>query len=190
MVKRCFGRASRLAGWTASVAACLVAATTARAADTTNPVRVIDEQIEAQWKVNKIVPSHLCTDYEFIRRATLDIVGRIAKPDEITRFFHDPTQTRRYRLVQRLVDSDEFAKNWASIWTVWLMTRSARGTYHDEMQAWLEKQFSQKDVGFDKIVQDLLTATGKTDDNGAVNFILTNQGAALPRDKQSEDGYS
>lgn len=194
MVPRCSRSAVSRAGlafW-ATAAALLAATGAAQAADTAgqNPVHVINEQIEAQWRANKITPSHFATDYEFVRRATLDIIGRIAKPDEIARFLHDPPQTRRYRLVERLVNSDEFARNWAGIWTVWLMTRSAKGTYHDEMEAWLEKQFAQKDVGFDRIVHDLLTATGKTDENGAVNFILANQGAELPRDKHDEDGYS
>ena len=39
-------------------------------------VAFINEQLEKGWKDNKIYPSERCTDYEFIRRATLDIVGR------------------------------------------------------------------------------------------------------------------
>lgn len=159
-------------------------------AEASNPIRVINQQIEAQWKFNRLVPARFATDYEFIRRASLDIIGRIATPEEMNRFLRDPIQTRRIRLVQRLLDSDEFAKNWANIWTVWLMTRSAPGTYHDEMQSWLEKQFTQKDHGFDKIAHDLLTATGKSDENGAVNFILTNEGAPVSKDKVVEDGHS
>src|SRR5205085_2313899 len=43
---------------------------------------VINAKLEAGWKANKITPSVYIDDYEFLRRATLDIVGRIAKPEE------------------------------------------------------------------------------------------------------------
>jgi len=41
-------------------------------------VSYINEEIEKKWKENKIGPSDRCSDYEFIRRASLDIMGRIA----------------------------------------------------------------------------------------------------------------
>src|SRR5262249_21987195 len=52
-------------------------------------VAYINEELQKQWKENKITPSERCTDYEFIRRASLDLIGRIATPEEITRFMKD-----------------------------------------------------------------------------------------------------
>src|SRR5262245_24770421 len=52
--------------------------------------RVINEQIAAKWKVEGLTPSARCDDYTFIRRVSLDIIGRIATPEEIDRFFKDP----------------------------------------------------------------------------------------------------
>src|SRR5215469_12506458 len=46
-------------------------------------VKVINDQIEAEWKANNLKPSDRCSDFEFIRRASLDIIGRIATPQEI-----------------------------------------------------------------------------------------------------------
>jgi hypothetical protein len=151
-------------------------------------VRVINEQIRAQWKVNGIEPSRRTTDYEFIRRVTLDIIGRIATPAEIKRFMTDPPNLRRSMLVQRLLDSEEYARNWSNIWSVWLMTRSVPAIYQEQMQVWLQDQFSRKNRGWDKIVHDLVTASGKSDENGAVNFILANEGLDVPPGEQSEQG--
>ncbi|HEV3255572.1 MAG TPA: DUF1549 domain-containing protein [Gemmataceae bacterium] len=151
-------------------------------------VRVINEQLGAQWKANGLVPSRLTTNYEFIRRVTLDIIGRIARPEEIQRFLHDPPQTRRALLIQRLLNSEEYARNWANIWTVWLMTRSGRGMYHEQMQVWLEEQFSKPNFRYDTMVEELLTATGKSDDNGAVNFVLSQEGMDIPGPNQGEEG--
>ena len=57
-------------------------------------VAYINELIEKAWKDNKIQPSKRCTDHEFIRRASLDIVGRIATVDEIKTFFNEVQRHR------------------------------------------------------------------------------------------------
>jgi hypothetical protein len=155
-------------------------------------VRYINELLEAQWKENKITPSTRASDYEFIRRVSLDIVGRTAKPQEIDRFFSDPPQTRRALLIERLLASEEYAKNWANIWTVWLMSRGSalqrgRAVYHEQMHLWLEEQFA-RNRSYKEMVTDLLTATGKTNDNGAVNYVLTWLGEPIPNNKRSEEG--
>src|SRR5712692_7924519 len=152
-------------------------------------VKVIDDQISAEWKVNNLTPSNRASDFEFIRRASLDIIGRIATPAEIKKFLDDPERTRRPLLIERLLDSEEYAKNWANIWTVWLMTRSSNRTYQEQMQLWLEEQFAKKDCKYDKIVYDLLTATGDNNENGTVNFILANLGAPVASNDIGEDGH-
>jgi len=152
-------------------------------------VKVINDQIVAEWKANNLKPSERASDFEFIRRASLDIIGRIATPQEIVKFREDPERSRRALLIERLLDSDEYAKNWASIWTVWLMTRSSNRTYQEQMQLWLEEQFAKKDCKYDKIVYNLVTATGENNENGAVNYILTNLGAPVAPGDVGEEGH-
>jgi hypothetical protein len=162
-------------------------------AEDADQVQKINERLAEKWKANKLTPSLRSTDYEFIRRASLDIIGRIAKPEEITRFLHDPDGTRRALLIERLLKSEEYARNWASIWTVWLMTRSgantpSQGAYHEQMHKWLEEQFAQSAASYKDIVTELLTATGKTTENGAVNFILAHLGEPTPPGREAEEG--
>src|SRR5262249_56298933 len=121
-------------------------------------VGIINKEIRKLGDANKITPSHRCSDYVFTRRVTLDIIGRIAKVEEIDRFMRDPENTRRSLLIERLLNSDEYAKNWSNIWTVWLMTRGGalgpNRMYHEQMQVWLDEQFGKKSqdaVGFDQI---------------------------------------
>jgi hypothetical protein len=157
-------------------------------------VQFINTVIVAGWKRDPndrskdLTPSRPATDYEFIRRASLDIIGRIATPDEIKQFLNDPARERRALLIDRLLRNPDYAKNWASIWTVWLMTRSGPELYHDQMRTWLESQFAKPDQGFDKIVTELLTASGKNTENGAVNFILSQLGEPIPPNKRNEEG--
>jgi hypothetical protein len=153
-------------------------------------VKVINDKIEAKWKENKIKPARFADDYEYIRRASLDIIGRIAKPDEIAAYLKDPKETRRSLLIERLLASDEYPIHFASLWTNWLLTRSGifgRGMYHDQMADWLKDQFAQN-VPFNKLVKDLVTATGKNSENGAVNFILAHLGENVPAAKRFEEG--
>ncbi len=191
-------------------------------------VGFINEQIEAKWKENKITPSERCSDYEFIRRASLDIIGRIAKVDEINRFFKDPPERRRSMLIERLLGAydekdktsyaDEFAANWANQWTNMLLTRTGTGKmYQEQMRDWLYTMFkeepkkeeskadpkdpkeSQTDKGkkpakppyvpnWSKIVTELVSAEGETNDIQAVNFILAHLGEQIPQNEQSTNG--
>jgi hypothetical protein len=153
-------------------------------------VKLIDEGIKAAWAENKITPAPRCDDYEFIRRATLDVIGRIATPAEIKAFLEDPAKERRAKLIDRLLASEEYNKNWANIWANWLLTRSGafgRGQYHEEMQVWLEDQFSLNKP-FHEVVKALITAEGKNTENGAVNFILAHVGLPNPRGEERENG--
>jgi hypothetical protein len=163
---------------------------TAGAADNGTPEqsRLINERVAEKWKAEGLTPSARCDDYTFIRRASLDIIGRIATPEEIHRFFQDPVKTRRQLLIDRLLKSDEYARHWATIWTVWLMTRSADATYAGQMHLWLEEQFAKDDCRWDKMVTELVTATGKTTENGAVNFILAHLGEPTPAREVGQEG--
>jgi hypothetical protein len=157
-------------------------------------IKAINELIDAQWKANKITPSALCTDYEFVRRASLDIIGRIAKPEEVTRFLQDPPQLRRAMLIERLLsqkDSDgnlEYAQFWAGMWTNWLMTRSATVAYRDQMYEALKDHLSNGGTHRD-MVTNLLTAKGKNNENGFTNFILQHLGEPIPATKRGEEGF-
>jgi hypothetical protein len=157
-------------------------------------VRAINDKLGAKWRAQRITPSPRASDYEFIRRVSLDLIGRIAKPDEITRFLADPPATRRALLIDRLLKSEEYAKNWANIWTVWLLTRTGAndggegGTHHEQMRQWLEGQFAREGMSYKELVREILTATGKSSENGAVNYILAHLGEPVPSPKQMEEG--
>ena len=162
----------------------------AQVADT---VKFINEKLEETWKAEKVVPSRYTNDHEFIRRVTLDIIGRIATPEEMEQYFKDPEKKRRSMLIERLLaDKDgEYSKHWANMWSNWLLGRAGvfgRGEYHDELGIWLEDQFASN-TPFDQIVTKLITAQGKNTDNGAVNFLLAHVGEVVPPETRAKDGH-
>ncbi|MCS6851515.1 MAG: DUF1549 and DUF1553 domain-containing protein [Gemmataceae bacterium] len=149
--------------------------------------KFINTYFEKVWADNKLQPSPIASDYEFIRRASLDIIGRIAKPAEIEAFLRDPPATRRAQLIDRLLNSEEYARHWANLWTVWLMTRTGDPIHHEQLNMWLEDHFA-KGTSYKEIVEKLITATGANNENGAVNFILAHLGEPTPPAKRAEEG--
>jgi hypothetical protein len=149
------------------------------APDVAPAVQLINEKLAEGWAKNKVTPSRQATDAEFIRRATLDIVGRIAKPSEIEQFYKDPESTRRSLLIDRLLDDEDYPRHWADMWANWLLSRSgpfgSGQQYHEDMTLWLEDQLAQN-KGYHEIVTALLTAQGSNKDHGEVNFILAHLG--------------
>jgi hypothetical protein len=155
-------------------------------------VQLINQRLAEKWTANKLTPSARANDYEFLRRACLDIIGRLATPKEMEAFFKDSEQSRRALLIDRLLQTEDYANNWANIWTVWLMTRNgatdrARAVYHEQMHYWLKKKF-QEEVPFKQVVAELLTATGKSNENGAVNYILAHLGEPNPAGEVNKEG--
>ena len=176
-------------------------------------VGYINDMLAKSWRENKIKPAPRCTDYEFIRRASLDIIGRIAKLDEIARFMKDPESRRRSLLIERLLGSPEFtkgnaygkgeeyARNWANIWTVLLITRTGEAkVYQDEMRDWLAKELMERYESdgkslvsapdWSKIVTEIISAQGETSENGAVNYVLAHLGDEIKNDTAANGKYS
>lgn len=171
----------------------------AKDADVGEMAAVINKALKDDWEKNKITPSFYIDDHEFIRRASLDIVGRVANRDDINYFFEradkDSKRTilpeqRRSRYVEYLLKHEDYARHWGNLWANWLLTRAGdfgRGRYHDQMVMWLEDQFAQNKP-YNEIVTKLITAKGSNDKNGAVNFILAHLGEPIPQGKQREEG--
>ena len=131
----------------------------------------IDTLTFAKLRTMTIQPSALSGDSDFVRRATLDAVGRLPTPDEARAFLVDPAPDRRARLVERLLTLPEFADFWAMKWADVLRssrkTMQAKGSYG--FQLWLRDKLLA-DEPLDAVVRELLTASGDTYANPPANF--------------------
>src|SRR5262249_7781347 len=73
----------------------------------------IDRHVFARLEKLRINPSEICTDSEFLRRASLDLLGLLPTPDETRKFLADRRPDRRARLIDDLLQRPEFADYWA-----------------------------------------------------------------------------
>ena len=68
----------------------------------------IDAVLAARWAEAKIRPAAVADDGEFLRRVSLDLIGKIPTAAEARDFLDDPSQDKRLALVERLLDSPAY----------------------------------------------------------------------------------
>src|SRR6185369_14355042 len=78
-----------------------------------NPV---DRATAKKWRELNISPSELCTDEVFIRRVSLDLTGTLPSAEDVTAFLADKDPNKRAKLVDRLLDTPEYAYFFANKW--------------------------------------------------------------------------
>lgn len=136
-------------------------------------VAAIDSGIAAAWEAEKVKPLPPARDDEFLRRAYLDLLGRIPTVAEARAFLNTREPDKRGKLVEYLLNHADFARNFATQWSVLLIGRGNQGQMVDRaaLNNWLRKQFSSERP-WNEVVRDLVGATGNNKENGATNFVL------------------
>jgi len=132
----------------------------------------VDELVWAKLRKMGLVPSGLCDDAAFLRRATLDCLGTLPTPEEVRAFLHDAAPDKRARWIDHLLTREEYADFWALKWADLLLVDreklGERGAY--EFHRWLREQFA-RNRPYDQWVRELVTASGDSARNGPANFF-------------------
>lgn len=125
-----------------------------------------------------VSPAPPTSDAEFIRRVSFDLAGAPPTAEEVEAFVADNRPDKRARLVDALLADADYARNWARYWREVIQFRAtnpnARQVRYDELEDWLAERFHENRP-WDEIARDLITATGRNDENGAVGFGLAHQ---------------
>jgi hypothetical protein len=129
----------------------------------------IDELLLAEQRRRGAVATPLVGDELFLRRVTLDLVGRLPSEAEVRAFSSSADADKRAKKVDELLASAERPRYLARVFEPLLLgparakdARVDRGA----MRRWLEARLSVRD-GYDAVVRDLLTAEGKSSLGGA-----------------------
>ncbi len=143
----------------------------------------IDTLVNNKLKKLRIVPSELCSDETFLRRAFVDIVGQLPTASEHDRFVSDTDSKKREKLVDELLERKEFVEMWVMKWAELLQIRSDNNqvSYKSALlyYQWLEDRIS-RNVPFNQIVRELISATGGTFKSPATNYYqITNDNLKL-----------
>src|SRR5262245_21904804 len=163
-----------------ALAVVTAAGRTSRAAepDAAELAALIDRHVEARLKAERVPPAEPADDAEFLRRVYLDLHGVVPTGEQAARFLADTRPDRRARLVDALLADPRYGEYLSDVWPGYAVSPPAddRRARADQFRKWLAERFNTKT--WDRITTDLLTATGKMDENPAVIYLIEGR---LPR---------
>jgi hypothetical protein len=141
----------------------------------------IDRLLADRWREHGVRPSPPLTDSQFVRRAYLEIGGRIPSHDETVAFLGDESADKRAALVDRLLGSPDFVSHFYNFWAD-ILRLTERPQRQLPFEPYLDsvKQAIRTNKPYDDWVRELLTADGRLWENPAVGFQLRDAGMPLP----------
>ncbi|MCE9533910.1 MAG: DUF1549 domain-containing protein [Planctomycetes bacterium] len=138
----------------------------------------IDKHIDTRLETEGIRPGGMADDAEFIRRVYLDLHGTVPSADQTSRFLADASPTQRSKLIETLLARPRYGEYLGDVWQAYLVSPLAddQRVRAERLRVWLAGRFNTKT--WDQIVIELLTATGKMEENPAVVYLIEGR---LPR---------
>jgi WD40 repeat protein len=114
-----------------------------------------------------IYPSELCTDSEFLRRSTLDAIGRLPTTEETRAFFSDRGPMKRERWIEHILTDPAYGDYWANKWADLLRPNPDRVGVKSifVLDQWLRQSF-RENKPFDQFAREILTAEGTNHRDG------------------------
>lgn len=132
----------------------------------------LDELLKVE--VPELAAATKVDDETFLRRASLDLIGRNPTRAELLAFVADPSTSKRSELIERLLASPEFGVNWASYWSDVISYRVPEPELtflnYKPFKAWLAEQINHN-VGWDEVSYRVLTAVGKVGEHPEATFV-------------------
>jgi Protein of unknown function (DUF1549)/Protein of unknown function (DUF1553) len=136
----------------------------------------IDGHVAAGWKALKVTPAATAGDAEWVRRANLDLWGRIPDLPAVRDFLDDPAADKRARLIAALLKGDRYATHWAAVWrSSWLPeAREGRDSHVHAFEAWLRLQL-RANRPYDRMARSVLGDDPAAANTGANSFYYAHE---------------
>lgn len=141
--------------------------TTNVALDSFDSFNQVDQFVNLKLQRLNMPASEIAGDEEFLRRLTLDTIGRIPLPEEITQFLSDTDPSKRERKIDELLNHPMHAALWAN-----RMCEITKARVNDVSEdatdtkrahwwhAWFRKRFLENEP-YDQMARDIITATSR-----------------------------
>ena len=126
------------------------------------PANLVDEHVLNKLRVLGIPPSQLADDATFLRRVHVDITGTLPTAEESEAFLADPDPEKRNKVIDRLLDSPQYADFFANKWNLVLRNKKRQnddlsGTYKFYRWIWLSLYENKP---YDQFVREIVAAAG------------------------------
>jgi hypothetical protein len=132
------------------------------------------DQLVAEANLGIAAP--IVGDAEFLRRASLDLIGVPPSVDELRSFIADQTSGKRVVAIDRLLNHPRFARRMAEVFDVMLMERRPyQAVPEAEWQQYLLQAF-RENRPYNQLAKEILSADGaESAPRAAVRFYLDRQ---------------
>lgn len=148
-----------------------------------NPVKITTEALDAL--VGQATPGQSgrasTNDEQILRRVSFDLVGRPPTVAEARAYLADTSPSKYHDLIERLLAGEEFGANWAEYWsdTIAFHVPPPELTYLDyrPLERWLTAKLNGN-TPWDEVVRELITASGKIEEQPAATFVGYHQARA------------
>ena len=117
-----------------------------------------------------VVAGPVLNDLSFLRKISVDLIGRIPSDKEINRYLKWPLAERRERIVEELMKNGRFADLWTAFYADMLRIRTG-ATSGGALLAYVHKAIDE-DKPFDELARELISANGRANSTPTVGFIL------------------
>ena len=133
----------------------------------------IDGLVLAKLKSLHIAPSKIADDATFLRRAYLDEAGILPTSEEVENFLGDNSPDKRSKLVDRLLEREEFVDYWAYKWSDLFLVSSRRlnSTAMWAFYGWIRDSVKQNRP-WNEFAKEIFLSSGSTRQNGALNYFV------------------
>ena len=137
----------------------------------------IDELVNAKLAKEKVQPNAPASDEIFVRRVYLDVAGRIPTIQETTEFLKSSDPEKRAKLIDTLLAGEGYVQNFFNYWGDILRMKSNMVGGGQSLPAyygyakWL-KDSLRDNKPYDQMVREVVTADGKSYENGAIGFYI------------------
>ena len=152
-----------LTGWTLAflfMSTSVIAAT---------PVDRVLERENKQFGVT-VEAQPLVDDLTYLRRVSIDLIGRIPTSAEIDEYLSWPASKRRQQVVEKLINDEHFADRWTVFYADMLRLRS-NVTGGSSLIAFIHNSINN-DLPYDELARRLISTNGKANKTPEVGYIL------------------
>ena len=150
-------------------------------------IKKIDQLVQAGLKKHDQKRGSAIDDHTFVRRAYLDIIGRIPTIEESENFHGSTDEKNRGKLIADLLESDGHVSHFYNFWADLLRINSGLGIGADPAEAayqlWI-KEAVVNNIPYDEMVYEMVSATGMIWNNGAAGYYIRDTG--MPLDSMSQ----
>ena len=138
----------------------------------------IDRYLFQAMAQANVTPAPATTDYEFVRRVTLDLNGRIPTSSQVSSFVNDSSPDKRSKYIETLLSSPEWTDKWTMYFGDFLQNNS-RNTqivrFADGVKAFNSyiRTSLTSNKPYDQMAREIISATG-TDSytQGELNWLV------------------